>query len=54
MKMATGYESVDRGTGIELIRMGTMIPPPVHAMIMEMNLYEKGAFGPIALKTLQP
>ncbi len=36
------------------MKMGTKIPPPVHAKIMLMNLYEKGALGPNVLKTLQP
>jgi hypothetical protein len=38
-----------------LMKMGTMIPPPVHAMIMLINLYEKGTFSPgIVLNTLHP
>jgi hypothetical protein len=37
-----------------LIKIGTKIPPPVHAMIMLMNLYEKGALLLIVLNTLLP
>ena len=30
------------------------MPPPVHAIIMDANLYEKGASPPIVAKTLEP
>lgn len=36
------------------MRIGTIMPPPVHAMIILINLYENGAVGPIFLNTLQP
>jgi hypothetical protein len=41
------------GTGIELIKIGTKIPPPVQAIIMFTNLKAKGV-SPRALKTLDP
>lgn len=53
-KMATGYASCARGTGMELMKIGTKIPPPVQAISMLMNLKEKGASLPIDLKTLAP
>jgi len=41
------------GTGMELIKRGTRIPPPVHARIMETNLNETETFG-LAANTLLP
>jgi hypothetical protein len=51
--MAIGYASFAMGTGMELIKRGTRIPPPVHARIMETNLYETETFG-LAANTLLP
>ena len=49
-----GYASLAIGTGIELMNRGTKIPPPVHARIMEMSLYENAAPFGAAANTLLP
>jgi hypothetical protein len=51
--MAIGYASFAMGTGMELIKRGTRMPPPVHARIMDTSLYETETFG-LAANTLLP
>merc|ERR1712232_715092 len=43
MMIAIMYASCAIGTGMELIKMGTKMPPPVHRKIIEINLKESDA-----------
>lgn len=52
--IAMGYASCARGTGTALMKIGTIIPPPVQANTILTSLYENGAVGLILLKTFFP
>jgi hypothetical protein len=42
------------GVGSPLMRMGTIVPPPIHEKMSDTNLYEMDAESPAAEKTLLP
>ena len=52
--MAIGYESVDKGTGTMLRKIGTMIPPPVQATSIETYLNVVPALSSNEPNTLHP
>ena len=49
-----GYESAAKGIGTALIKIGTMIPPPVHATSIETYLNVVPAFSSNDPNTLHP